>query len=70
MGVSQQLLAERMQANAALFSAGTSPQQVVQLCAQNGITYVVFNADYPGDTAQFTALRQVYQAGAVTIYAV
>lgn len=70
MGISQQLLAERMQANAALFSAGTDPQQVVQLCTQNGIAYLVFDADYPGDTTQLAALRQVYQAGTVTIYAV
>ena len=70
MGISQQLLAQRMQANAALFSAGTDPQQVVQLCTQNGIAYLVFDADYPGDTTQLAALRQVYQAGTVTIYAV
>ncbi len=70
MGISQQFLAARMQVNAALFSAGTDPQQVVQLCAQNGIAYLVFDADYPGDTTQLAALRQVYQAGTVTIYAV
>ena len=70
MGVSQQLLTERMLQNTALFSASTGPQQVTQLCAQNGITYLVFDADYPGNTTQLTALRQVYQAGAVTIYAV
>lgn len=70
MGISQQLLAQRMQANAALFSAGTDPQQVVQLCTQNGIAYLVFDADYPGDTTQLAALRQVYHAGTVTIYAV
>ncbi len=70
MGISQQLLAQRTQANAALFSASTDPQQVVQLCTQNGIAYLVFDADYPGDTTQLASLRQVYQAGTVTIYAV
>ncbi len=69
MGVSEPVVAEKRAVNAALFSAETPPEQVLQLCARENIQYLVFSKQYPGDTAQLSGCRVVYENDDVTIYA-
>lgn len=70
MGVSDEIINERLTVNNALFSAETDPQQVVQLCLDNGISYLVYSTQLPGDESQLSALKKVYDSPTVRIYAV
>ena len=68
MGVSQQLLTEKRTINGALFSADTPPEQAAALCREQGIDYLVFSAQYPGQTSQLSAFALVYENPDVQIY--
>lgn len=69
MGVSEAVVAEKQAVNAALFHAATPPEDVARLCRENGITYLVCSAQYPGNTEQLSALELVYENSQVQIYA-
>lgn len=47
----------------------TAPEEVLRLCAENGIDYLVCSKQYPGDTSQLSGLVVVYENADVTIYA-
>ena len=68
MGVSQQLLTEKQTINGALFSADTPPEQAAALCREQGIDYLVFSAQYLGQTSQLSAFALVYENPDVQIY--
>ena len=59
----------KRQVNTALFDASTAPEEVLRLCAENGIDYLVCSKQYPGDTSQLSGLVVVYENADVTIYA-
>ena len=49
------------------FDASTAPEEVLRLCAENGIDYLVCSKQYPGDTSQLSGM--VCENADVTIYA-
>ena len=69
MGVSEAVVAQKQAVNTALFDASTAPEEVLRLCAENGIDYLVCSKQYPGDTSQLSGLVVVYENADVTIYA-
>ena len=68
-GVSEAVVAQKQAVNTALFDASTAPEEVLRLCAENGIDYLVCSKQYPGDTSQLSGLVVVYENADVTIYA-
>lgn len=56
MGVSEAVVAQKQAVNTALFDASTAPEEVLRLCAENGIDYLglfqtvsgATQASYPG----------------------
>lgn len=40
MGVSEAVVAQKQAVNTALFDASTAPEEVLRLCAENGIDYL------------------------------
>lgn len=69
MGVSEAVVAQKQMVNAALFDAATPPEEVLRLCAENGIGYLVYSKQYPGDTSQLSGLAVAYENADVIIYA-
>ena len=68
MGVSEAVVNEKRSTNAALFSTETPPETVLALCQKNGIQYLVYSAQYAGDTAQFSQCERVFENDAVQIF--
>lgn len=70
MGVAEDIILQRLEVNNALFSAGTPPEEVMQLCRDNGITYLVYSTQLPGDETQLSFLPMVFSSPTVRIYKV
>ena len=70
MGVSEAVVKAKQTVNAALFSASSSPEEIVRLCEEENIQYLVFSKQYPGDTEQLSGFPVAYENNDVTIYAV
>lgn len=68
MGVSEAVVREKKDVNAAFFSENTTPQEVVRLARENGVRYLVFSLQFPGDTAQLAQFPLVYENAKVQIY--
>ena len=68
MGVSEDVVAAKQAVNAALFHAATPPEEVARLCRENGIGYLVYSAQYPGNTEQLSALELAFGNEQVQIY--
>ncbi len=68
MGVSWDIVEGRIAVNNLLFSSGTDPQQIRELCAANGITYLVFSSQFEGSIAHLAGFQVVFQDGTVTIF--
>ncbi len=69
MGVSEPVVREKQEINDALFSADTPADVIDQYCESNGIAYLVFSKQYPGDTRQFAAYTVVFENEDAAIYA-
>lgn len=69
MGVSGEEIAYRLGVNNALFSAATDPAEVLRLCQENGISYLVYSTQLPGDESQLSSMLLVYDSPTVRIYA-
>ena len=70
MGVSEPVVKAKQAVNAALFSANTPPEEILRLCREENIQYLVFSKQYPGDTEQLSGFPVAYENNDVTIYAV
>ncbi|MCI6640800.1 MAG: hypothetical protein MSH10_08515 [Pygmaiobacter massiliensis] len=70
MGVSQPVLEEKLSVNGALFSDQTPPEQMRQLCEENGIDYLVFCERFAGSKESLCAFACVYEQGDVSIWKV
>lgn len=70
MGVSEPVVAAKQAVNAALFSADTPPEEILRLCEEENIQYLVFSKQYPGDTEQLSGFPIACENNDVTIYAV
>lgn len=70
MGVSENIVQNRIAVNNALFSAGSTPQEIKQLCAENGIDYLIFSPQFDGDEQQLESFPCVYNSAMVRIYQV
>ncbi len=68
MGVDEKTIVKRIQTNDALFSPATEPEQVVQLCREAGIDYLVYSTQYPGTDTQMSEMVLVYDSPMVRIY--
>ncbi|MEG1446302.1 MAG: hypothetical protein RSC58_03445 [Ruthenibacterium sp.] len=68
MGVAEAIVTQKKNNNAALFSAATSPEIIQTICRENGIQYLVYSAQYPGDTAQLSQCERVFANDAVQIF--
>lgn len=70
MGVSQQVVDERLAVNNALFSGDSTPDEIINLCQENGITYLIFSSQFDGEETQFSQLPCVFESETVRIYQV
>lgn len=68
MGVSEQVVTEKKEVNATLFSAQSTTEQIRELCAENDIDYLVYSAQYEGDTEQLADFPCVFSNEDVEIY--
>ncbi|MFV0413938.1 MAG: hypothetical protein ACK5L3_11865 [Oscillospiraceae bacterium] len=68
MGVAEDIINRRLAVNNALFSAATAPETVLQLCRENGISYLVYSTQLPGDESQLSAMELAYNSPTVRIY--
>lgn len=68
MGVSKEEVARRLAVYDQMFMQTTPPEQVVQLCRENSIRFVVFSSQLPGTEDNLTELQQVYTSPTVRIY--
>lgn len=53
-----------------LFSPDTTPQRLQQLCAECGITYILYHTQAPGSQSQLACFELVYQNADCSIYRV
>lgn len=70
MGVSVAVINERLAVNEALFSAETPPEQVVQLCLDNRIEFLVYSTQFDGSNMQMSQMELVYDSDSVQVYRV
>ncbi len=70
MGVPESSVQERIAANAALFSAETPPEEVMRLCEEWGIQYLVYSEQMEGSESQLAALPLVFDSSTLRIYEV
>ncbi len=70
MGVSWDIVEQRIAVNDALFNAQTSVDEIKTLCEENGITYLVYSSQFEGSSEQLEALPLVFEDGTVKIYKV
>ncbi len=68
MGVSEASVHERQEANTALFSEDSSQQEILRLCEQWGIQYLVFSSQMEGDESQLSFLPLVFDSDTLRIY--
>ncbi|MDL2324800.1 hypothetical protein LJC61_06605 [Ruminococcaceae bacterium OttesenSCG-928-A16] len=71
MGVAEEVVLERLTVNNALFNATTPPQEVVRLCRENNISYLIFSEQsnkFDASEEQLSAMEQVYAGPDVRIY--
>lgn len=68
MGVSEQVVKQKQNINAALFDANTQAEQVSKLCRENNIDFLVISEQAPYDTKQLTQCALVYENADVKIY--
>lgn len=68
MGVPEEEINYRLAVNTALFSAQTQPQEVVALCQNHDIDYLVYSTQLPGDESQMSAMNLVFDSSTVRIY--
>ncbi len=69
MGVPEAVIAERLALNGALFTAGTSPEELWRLTQQAGITHLLYSTQFPGEESQLAVFEKVYDSPTVRIYA-
>ncbi|MDL2253611.1 hypothetical protein LJC49_05990 [Ruminococcaceae bacterium OttesenSCG-928-I18] len=70
MGVPEASVQERLAVNQALFSAETPPEEVLRLCRQWGIDYLVYSTQMEGEESQLSALELVFDSPTLRIYQV
>lgn len=70
MGVSQQVVDERLAVNNALFSGASAPEEVARLCEENEITYLIFSTQFDGEETQLAEFPCVFTSETVRIYQV
>ena len=68
MGVSEAVIQERLAVNNALFSGATPPEEVLRLCRENGIDYLIFSSQFDGSEAQLSMCELVYNSPTVRLY--
>ncbi len=68
MGVSEASVTERIEANAALFNANTPSDEIVRLCHEWGIDYLVYSTQMTGSNSQLSELTAVFSSPTVYIY--
>lgn len=69
MGVSEPVVREKQKINAALFNKDTPPDQIDAYCAAEGIDYLLYSKQYPGDTQQLAPYTVVFENDDTAIYA-
>lgn len=70
MGVSQEIVSERYETNQKLFAAETSPAEVVELCREKGIDYLVYSTQMKGSNQQMGDMELVFDSSTIQIYKV
>ncbi len=70
MGVPKESVEERLAVNSALFSAQTPPEEVLRLCREWGIDYLVFSSQMAGEESQLSGLKLVFTSDTLRIYEV
>lgn len=70
MGVSAQVVNERLAVQEILFSASSTPQQILKVCEEYGITHILYSRQMAGDEAQLKNFPCVYSGPDVRIYEV
>lgn len=68
MGVSEALLREKQQVNAAFFTADTPAQQLAEYIQQCGVTHAVYSKQFPGETGALSAYPVVFENESVIIF--
>lgn len=68
MGVSVEVIEERLAMNEALFNAKTPHKEIVALCEQNGIDYLIFSAQMDGSDEQLAGFALEYDSPSVRVY--
>ena len=68
MGVSEAVLREKQQTNAAFFSEENDAEKLACLAAENEITHAVFSKQFPGETTALSTFPIVYENDSVIIY--
>ncbi len=70
MGVSEASVAERIEANTALFGADTSSEEILRLCQEWDIDYLVYSTQMAGSQSQLAELPVAFSSPTLLIYAV
>ncbi len=68
MGVSIDIIGHRYSVINTIFSKDTSLEDIIALCKDNNIMYIVYSSQFEGDTQQLEALLKVFNDDTVTIY--
>lgn len=71
MGIPWEMLQGHVEANAALFDPATPPEALLAICAERGITHLVYHAPSEGsdEALQMAGFALVFDGGGTKIYA-
>ena len=68
MGVSAEIVDNRIQTNTKIFSSWASEDDVLEICKANNISYILYSSQFEGDVEQLKGLKVAYQNKSAIIY--